>query len=44
VAEIQIITCPECSASIEVTVRDDGEVSVVGCGDSCDPLEMLEEV
>jgi len=43
VAEIQIITCPECSASIEVTVRDDGEVSVVGCRDH-DPLEMLKEI
>jgi len=44
VAEIQIVSCPECSTSIEVTVRGDGEVSVVGYIDSCDPLEELRDI
>jgi len=39
----QVISCPECGTRIRVSVRDDGEVTVLGSREA-DPLEGLREL
>jgi len=40
-AQIKVISCPECDASIRLSVRNNGEVTVLG-SEKADPLENLK--
>jgi len=42
-AQTQVISCPRCKSRIRVSVRDDGEVTVLG-SEEVDPLEDLREI
>jgi len=39
----KVISCPECGSRIRVSVRDDGEVTVLGSQEA-NPLEDLREL
>jgi len=39
----RVVNCPECGTRIRVSVRDDGEVTVLGSREA-DPLEDLRKV
>jgi len=39
----RVISCPECGSRIRVSVRDDGEVTVLGSQEA-NPLEDLREL
>jgi len=41
--ETCVINCPECGSRIRVSVRDSGEVTVLGSQEA-DPLEDLRKV
>jgi len=42
-AQTKVISCPECDASVRLSVRDNGEVTVLG-SEKADPLEDLKEL
>jgi len=42
-ARTKVISCPECDASIRLSVRDSREVAVLG-SEKADPLEDLRRV
>jgi len=42
-AQTKVISCPECDASIRLSARDNGEVTVLG-SEKADPLEDLRRV
>jgi len=39
----KVVSCPECGSRIRVSVRDDGEVAVLGSREA-NPLEDLREL
>lgn len=41
--ETQVLTCPECGSKVRISVRDDGEITVLD-SEELNPLEELERV
>nr|QBN22523.1 hypothetical protein [uncultured archaeon] len=39
----QVLTCPECGSKVRISVRDDGEITVLD-SEELNPLEELERV